>query len=164
MVYIVCGISGCGKSSIAKRLADKLGLPFRDGDNYHTEANKLKMRNGVPLEDEDRWPWLKSIKDDIVRFPNAVFACSALKKKYREFLAQGLQNQIVFIFLSVTIEILRNRLECRKDHFFNPNLLNSQLIALEVPTENESSNYSVFVFSNDFETADKSVLAILDNL
>lgn len=136
MIAIVCGVSGTGKSTIAKLLADALTLPFYDGDDFHPDANVEKMKSGVPLNDDDRQPWLELLANEIASWENgggAVLACSALKENYRQVLAAKCHGRIEWIMLHGTAELLNERLTSRKGHFFDLRLLASQLSALELP-------------------------------
>ncbi len=140
---IVMGSSGCGKSTVAAEVASILGIPCLDADDYHTPENKEKMRKGVPLTDEDRWPWLHAVGENMRRFDDCVLACSALKRRYRaylrgEYAPEGTDAlapviQIAVVQLEVPAYLLQRRLEARKTHFAGPLLISSQLTALEPP-------------------------------
>ncbi|MUP45737.1 NADP-dependent phosphogluconate dehydrogenase [Gramella sp. BOM4] len=135
-IYIVMGVAGVGKTSTAKGLAEKLQIPFYEGDEMHSVENIEKMKNGTPLTDEDRKAWLQKIADTInnVQHKNgAVFTCSALKERYREFLMDQTQLSFEWIYLYETKEAIRSRMQSGKDHFFNPELLQSQFDTLEPP-------------------------------
>jgi carbohydrate kinase (thermoresistant glucokinase family) len=135
MIYILMGVSGSGKTTVGKALADKLMIPFFDADDFHTSSNIIKMKSGLPLNDEDRMPWLNSITENMLvweQTQGAVFACSALKESYREvFINAGIP--ITWIFLDGDYQLILERLENRKSHFFNPVLLKSQFATLEPP-------------------------------
>ena len=137
---VVMGVSGSGKSTISERLAARLGWRFEDGDRYHPPANVAKMSAGQPLTDEDRWPWLQAIADEIDRLSaagqRAVVACSALKRAYRDILVHG-RNDIRIVFLNGTQELIADRLAARKGHFMPPGLLASQFRALQPPQPDE---------------------------
>jgi carbohydrate kinase (thermoresistant glucokinase family) len=139
MVYVVMGVSGCGKSTIASELARRLNLPFHDADDYHPQSNIDKMRSGVPLEDGDREPWLKIISEEIAgwnRSGGAVLACSALKEKYRAILrGENPPQDLIFICLAGAKETILRRMKAREGHFMPPDLLDSQFAALEEPRE-----------------------------
>jgi gluconokinase len=135
-VIFIMGVSGCGKTTIGKALAEQLHFSFMEADDFHPLANKDKMQQGIPLTDTDRWPWLKSLRAAMeLTFPNGVVvACSALKESYRSVLEENLNPlHVQWVYLEGTVETLRQRLEQRKGHFMNPNLLPSQLATLEVP-------------------------------
>jgi gluconokinase len=138
---VVMGVSGSGKSTIADRLAERLGWSYEDGDRFHPASNIAKMRAGQPLTDEDRWPWLQAISDEIDRIckegEHAVIACSALKRAYRDVLVHG-RGDVRIIFLNGTRLLIANRLAVRKDHFMPPGLLDSQFKTLEPPEASEN--------------------------
>jgi gluconokinase len=137
---VVMGVSGSGKSTIADRLAARLGWRYEDGDRFHPPANVAKMSAGQPLTDEDRWPWLQAIADEIDRLSaarqRAVVACSALKRAYRDILVHG-RDDIRIVFLNGTQELIADRLAARKGHFMPPGLLASQFRTLEPPQPGE---------------------------
>ncbi|UGY04937.1 gluconokinase [Bradyrhizobium quebecense] len=137
---VVMGVSGSGKSTIADRLAIRIGWRFEDGDSFHPPSNVAKMHSGQPLTDEDRWPWLRAIANEIDRTcgvrERAVIACSALKRSYRDILVHG-RDDIRIVFLDGTEELIATRLAARKDHFMPPGLLASQFKTLEPPTPDE---------------------------
>jgi gluconokinase len=134
------GVSGSGKSTIAERLAARLGWRYEDGDKYHPPANVAKMSAGHPLTDEDRWPWLQAIADEIDRTctqgERAVVACSALKRAYRDILVHE-RNDVRIVFLNGTQDLIAARLAARKGHFMPPGLLTSQFKTLEPPQPTE---------------------------
>jgi gluconokinase len=138
---IVMGVSGSGKSTIGETLAERLGWSFEDGDRFHPAINVAKMSAGHPLTDEDRWPWLQAIADEIDRVckagQRAVIACSALKRAYREVLVHG-RDDIRIVFLDGTQDLIAARLAARKGHFMPPGLLASQFKTLEPPASNEN--------------------------
>jgi len=127
------GVTGSGKSTVGKLLAQQLGWKFFDGDDFHSPANIEKMRRGMPLNDDDRRPWLEAIRESICkmveRSENAVIACSALKHSYRQMLR--ITGEVVFVYLKANIDIVRERLKNRTGHFMNPNLIQSQFDTLE---------------------------------
>jgi gluconokinase len=137
---VVMGVSGSGKSTIADRLAARLGWRYEDGDKYHPPANVAKMSAGHPLNDEDRRPWLQAIADEIDRTckasQHAVVACSALKHAYRDILVHG-HDDVRIVFLNGTQELIAGRLAARKGHFMPPGLLTSQFRTLEPPQPGE---------------------------
>jgi gluconokinase len=139
---VVMGVSGSGKSTIAEALSARLGWRCEDGDKFHPASNVAKMSAGQPLTDEDRWPWLKAIADEIDRLcgkdQHAVFACSALKRSYREVLVHG-RDDVRLIFLDGTQALIAGRLAARKGHFMPPGLLDSQFSTLERPATDETA-------------------------
>jgi gluconokinase len=139
---IVMGVSGSGKSTIGAALAERLGWPFEDGDRFHPASNVAKMHAGHPLTDEDRWPWLQAIADEVDRACEAgehvVIACSALKRAYRDVLIHG-RSDVRLIYLNGSQSLIAGRLAERKGHFMPPGLLTSQFQTLEPPGEDEKA-------------------------
>lgn len=131
---IVMGVSGCGKSTVGSMLGERLGAPFKDGDDLHPEANKAKMGAGIPLDDDDRKPWLAEIGRALRRSQDAgaplIIACSALKRSYRDQLRHH-APEVVFVHLSGNRETLLARMNARENHFMPSSLLDSQLSTLE---------------------------------
>lgn len=135
MVVVVMGVSGCGKTTVGKLLADKLDLPFYDADKFHPTSNVEKMKSGKPLNDDDRKPWLEELANQIMEWNSekgAVLACSALKESYRQLLVSK-SNEVQFVYLIGDRDIILRRMNARKDHYMPPELLNSQFDALEEP-------------------------------
>src|ERR1019366_8639846 len=137
---IVMGVSGSGKSTIGDQLAQRLGWSYEDGDKFHPASNVAKMSAGHPLTDEDRWPWLQAIADEIDRVcesgRHAVIACSALKRAYRDILVHR-RSDVRVVFLKGSEALIANRLAQRKGHFMPPGLLASQFKTLEPPGPDE---------------------------
>ena len=141
MVVIIFGVSGAGKTTIGQLLAEEFGWRFYEADDFHSQANTDKMRQGVPLTDEDRWPWLESLRQVIKRClaagENAVLACSALKEAYRRRLR--LNADVKLVFLRGDYELIANQLRQRRGHFMNPVSLQSQFADLEEPKPTEGA-------------------------
>ena len=143
---VVMGVSGCGKSTIGAMLAERLGLPFADGDDFHPEVNKTKMAAGTPLDDEDRIPWLNEIGQSLAEGgpshsakhgqPVPVIACSALKRSYRDLLRSHAPG-LVFVYLAGDPAVLSRRLAGRSHEYMPATLLQSQLATLEEPDDDE---------------------------
>ena len=135
MAVLLMGVSGAGKTTVGKLLASQLGWEFADADDYHSAANVEKMRNGIPLTDADREPWLESLRSVIVEWiaagKNGVLACSALKKEYRDRLVVGPEVRVVY--LKGDRELLRERLLLRRGHYMKEVMLESQIATLEEP-------------------------------
>ena len=133
------GASGCGKTTVGKRLAVETGWPFYDGDDYQPKGNLMKMTQGMALTDQDRLPWLRALHDlaaGIVRGQRShgILACSALKQHYREIL-QGNLGGIAYVYLKANYTLLEARLKERKGHYFKSDLLATQMEILEEPTD-----------------------------
>lgn len=133
---IVMGVSGSGKTSVGRSLAEKLGWDFYDADDFHPPANVAKMASGTPLDDSDRAPWLAALHDRISSSLKAdqpgVLACSALKDRYRRQLMDGNQG-VQVVYLKGSYELIWSRMEKRTDHYMKPHMLKSQFDALEEP-------------------------------
>jgi gluconokinase len=138
---IVMGVSGSGKSTIAAKLAERIGWRCEDGDRLHPASNVAKMSAGHPLTDEDRWPWLQAIANEIDRVSEAgdraVIACSALKRAYRDILVHD-RKDVRIIYLEGSQQLIADRLASRKGHFMPAGLLDSQFKTLEPPTPDEN--------------------------
>ncbi|HXS11081.1 MAG TPA: gluconokinase [Acidobacteriaceae bacterium] len=140
MIVVLMGVSGSGKTTIGTLLAQRTGTVFADADDYHPQANKDKMRAGIPLNDDDRQPWLE-ILNGLLRGwyqsgEGGVLACSALKEKYRQTLANGIPaNAMTFVWLDPSTDVLTERVAARHHEYMNPHLLNSQIATLEPPKD-----------------------------
>lgn len=139
MIVIIFGVSGAGKTTVGKLLAEEVGWHFYEADDFHSRANIDKMRRGIPLTDADRWPWLESLRQLIERSlkagENAVLACSALKRAYRERLR--VSDEVKFVFLRGDYALIEKQLRRRHGHFMDPDLLRSQFADLEEPKPDE---------------------------
>jgi len=136
MVYIVMGVSGCGKTTVGTLLANEKKVPFFDADDFHPEDNIQKMQAGLPLNDDDREPWLNILSEKIREWNDesgAVLACSALKKSYRNTLTSE-SSEVTFIWLDGSYDLIKSRMQKREGHYMPPDLLQSQFDALEPPS------------------------------
>lgn len=153
--FVVMGVSGCGKSSVAMKLAEREGGYFLDADDFHPAENRDKMSAGIPLTDEDRWSWLdtlnKELKNHSTEGKSIFLACSALRQTYRDRLGEGLTN-LHFIYLKGSRELIEQRLQQRQGHFMSPALLESQFDILEEPRD------AIVV------SVDDALSAIIDNI
>ncbi|XP_072137680.1 probable gluconokinase [Mobula birostris] len=162
MILVLMGVSGCGKTTVSSSLAEKLGWKFYDADDYHSEENKEKMAKGIPLNDEERIPWLCTLQEILLREyllgASVILACSSLKRMYRRILMgehriikRKLENpeeqkysqfdfnkDILFVYLHGSIELIIKRLETRRGHFMSASLLQSQFDTLEPPEDTEN--------------------------
>jgi len=140
---VLMGVSGCGKSTIGRLLAEKLDCPFVEGDELHDTGNIEKMRSGIALDDTDRWPWLDRVavatRNALGKNETAVAACSALKAAYRQRLAEAIGAPTLFVLLDVGSAELERRLQLRTGHFMPAGLLSSQLEILEKPEVSASA-------------------------
>ncbi|MBW4095447.1 MAG: gluconokinase [Acidobacteria bacterium] len=139
-VLVIMGVSGSGKSTVAGILAGQLGWDLEEGDDLHPQENVDKMAAGIPLTDEDRWPWLDTISSWIVEHTMAgipgIITCSALKKSYRDRLRE---KNVVFVHLAGSKQQIQQRLTARMDHFMPATLLDSQIATLEPPGDDENT-------------------------
>lgn len=131
LAYVVMGVSGCGKSTVGRALAERLNLGFHDGDDLHPSGNVAKMVRGEPLTDVDREPWLRAVGAELR--PDTVMACSALRRRYRDLLREIAPADVLFIYLHGTRETLIERMRHRNGHFMPVDLLDSQIATLEEP-------------------------------
>ncbi|MEN5277093.1 gluconokinase [Brucella sp. TWI432] len=131
---IVMGVSGSGKSTVGERLAEALHLPFLEGDSLHPQSNVDKMVAGIPLQDDDRWPWLDLIAERLATGESGIIiSCSSLKRSYRERLRKAAHGPLLFIFLDGSFEVLHEHMGHRTGHFMPLAMLESQLATLESP-------------------------------
>ena len=139
-LVVVMGVSGAGKSTVGGRIADALGLPFADADEFHPAANIAKMSSGQPLTDADRWPWLAAIGAHLAahRGRGCVVTCSALKRGYRDALRQAAPD-LRLVFLTGDPALVAARQAARQGHFMPPSLVASQFATLEAPAPEEGA-------------------------
>ena len=162
---IFMGVCGSGKTTLAERTAHHLnGAPIIEADTCHPTANREKMRSGVPLTDEDRWPWLDALNLAMREStaPFVVVTCSALRRVYRERVAQGLQGGVLFFLLDAPREVLAKRLTARKHEYMPPTLLESQLATLERPDSDECAH--IISVAGSEEASFQEIVNVLDKL
>jgi gluconokinase len=136
VIVILMGVSGSGKTTVGRHLAEKLHWQLLDADDFHPPANIEKMSRGIPLEDSDRWPWLDRLNEMVraaeARGENVLLACSALKARYRDRLARDCKD-VKLVYLKGDFDLIESRLMARKGHYMKAGLLKSQFAALEEP-------------------------------
>ncbi len=140
MKLVFMGVCGCGKTTVALRIAEILGSScVIEADVHHSPEMKDKMRSGTPLTDEDRWPWLDRLNHEMRNSSDewTVATCSALKRRYRERLARGLEGEVHFIFLNAPRAVIQERIAQRQHEYMPASLLDSQYAALEIPESDE---------------------------
>lgn len=136
MIVIIMGVSGCGKTTIGTQLAQEIGTPFFDADDFHPQTNIDKMSNGIALNDDDRLPWLLLLANKIEDWSvqkGGVLACSALKETYRQILSSKVKN-IKWVYLNGSHLVIKERIEKRNSHYMSSDLLTSQFNTLEIPS------------------------------
>ncbi|POH35475.1 gluconokinase [Sinorhizobium americanum] len=137
---VLMGVAGCGKSSVGAALATRLGAVYFDGDDLHPAANIAKMSQGIPLQDEDRWPWLTRVGEALAAGTGpTIIGCSALKRAYRQHIENTAGGPVTFIHLAGTVEVIERRMKERQGHFMPAALLASQFAALEPPAPDENA-------------------------
>ena len=145
-VFVIMGVSGCGKSTVGSALAEKLKVSFYDGDDFHPPENVAKMASGKPLNDDDRYPWLERLYDliseHLARDEGAVIACSALKKRYRDQLRRG-NDGLSIVYLEGSFELIWERMAARQNHYMKADMLQSQFDVLEPPSPQNTLIISV---------------------
>ena len=135
---VIMGVSGCGKSTVGAALGAALGIPYRDGDDLHPAANVEKMRAGVPLSDEDRWPWLDRVAEVLREDAPVIVGCSALRRVYRDRIRAGGGGPVQFVHLVGSRNVIAARMAARTGHYMPTTLLDSQFATLEPPGPDEA--------------------------
>ena len=136
---VVMGVSSCGKTTVGEALAATLHAQFVEGDRLHPTANVAKMSAGLPLTDDDRWPWLAQVGESLRGDKAVIASCSALKKIYRQRIIESARRPVAFILMHGAKSLLQQRIAARKGHFMPPSLLDSQIATLEIPGSDETA-------------------------
>ena len=161
---VVMGVSGVGKTSVADEIVTRTGWNFVEGDDLHPETNRAKMAAGTPLDDDDRWPWLRRIADWIgeqeAEGRDAVVTCSALRRSYRDLLRDG-HPSVRFVHLQAPAQLIKNRVDNRRGHYMPPSLLASQLATLE-PLGPDEPGFGVETTGSPVEVADDVLQRLVD--
>jgi gluconokinase len=140
---VIMGVSGCGKSSVGEGLAQRLGIPYRDGDDLHPVANVEKMRAGIALTDADRWPWLDRVAAVLAKEAPVIVGCSALRLAYRDRIRAGAGGVVQFVHLTGSRDLIAGRMAQRSGHYMPTSLLDSQFAALEPPGPEEALSIDI---------------------
>jgi gluconokinase len=168
-VWLITGPAGSGKTTVAQYLATELNLPYVEGDDWHTKANKDKMQNGIPLSDGDRWDWLGALREEALRqlqtSDNVVVTCSALKHKYRDVMrVASVENRNVevhFIYLKVDEATLKERVAHRQGHYMKDSMVQSQMEALEEPDLRQEPDVIPVESRKDAKEVQRNALELL---
>ena len=136
---VIMGVTGSGKTTVGKALAQSMGSDFIEGDDLHPADNITRMSSGIALTDDDRWQWLARVGQGLANQEGVIASCSALKRRYREAIAEAARKPVLFVFLRGSRGLLEERLRLRKGHFMPATLLESQLAILEAPDPDESA-------------------------
>ncbi|RMZ79116.1 hypothetical protein DV738_g3451, partial [Chaetothyriales sp. CBS 135597] len=169
-IWVVGGPAGSGKSTVGHHLAEELSIPYIEGDDFHPQANKDKMGSGIPLDDQDRWDWLITLRDEAVKQlhssnSSVIVTCSALKRKYRDVIRIASYGhpsvQVHFIYLKVDEATLQKRVAARVGHYMKENMVQSQLDQLEAPGDDERDVLTVDVTNVDRETVKANALSLV---
>ncbi|WP_454905673.1 gluconokinase [Aggregatibacter sp.] len=161
--FILMGVSSTGKTSVGTEVAHRLGIKLIDGDDLHPRANIIKMDEGHPLNDEDRAPWLERIRDAAFSLEHksevGIIVCSALKKKYRDQIRDG-NNNVKFLFLHGSYDVILERMRQRKGHYMKESMLKSQFETLEVPGADEPDVISIDINAPFDEVVERCIQAL----
>lgn len=152
------GVSGSGKSAVGSLLSKQLGIPFQDGDDLHPKSNVEKMSSGIPLTDEDRWPWLDLCAEELNKPGGAIVACSALKRIYRDRIKSKAKD-VIFLHLDGSSELLFERMNNRQGHFFKKEMLQSQLDTLE-PLQSDENGFTIDVSGTEAEIVKQAAMKL----
>ncbi len=140
---VIMGVAGCGKSSVGAALSEHLDIPYRDGDDLHSTEAVEKMRAGIPLDDDDRWPWLDRIADTLRSEAPLIIGCSALRRVYRDRIRAGAGGEVTFVHLAGDRDLIASRMASRAGHYMPLSLLDSQFATLEKPGPDEAIEVTI---------------------
>lgn len=140
---VIMGVAGCGKSTVGAALSEQLDIPYRDGDDLHSTEAVEKMRAGIPLTDDDRWPWLDRIADALASDAPLIIGCSALRRTYRDRIRAGAGGAVTFVHLAGDRDLIASRMAMRAGHYMPLSLLDSQFATLERPGPDEAVEVTI---------------------
>ncbi len=140
---VIMGVAGCGKSTVGAALSEQLDIPYRDGDDLHSADTVEKMREGIPLNDDDRWPWLDRIADALESDAPLIIGCSALRRSYRDRIRAGAGGPVTFVHLAGDRDLIASRMASRAGHYMPLSLLDSQFATLERPGPDEAIEVTI---------------------
>ncbi|MGL4198718.1 MAG: gluconokinase [Allorhizobium sp.] len=140
---VIMGVAGCGKSTVGAALSEQLDIPYRDGDDLHSTEAVEKMRAGIPLTDDDRWPWLDRIADALESDAPLIIGCSALRRVYRDRIRAGAGGEVTFVHLAGDRDLIASRMAARSGHYIPLSLLDSQFATLERPGPDEAIEVTI---------------------
>lgn len=140
---VIMGVAGCGKSTVGAALSEQLEIPYQDGDDLHSAAAVEKMRAGIPLTDDDRWPWLDRIANTLKSDAPLIIGCSALRRTYRDRIRAGAGGPVTFVHLAGDRDLIASRMASRSGHYMPLSLLDSQFATLEKPRPDEAIEVTI---------------------
>ncbi len=140
---VIMGVAGCGKSTVGAALSEQLRIPYQDGDDLHSADAVDKMRAGIPLTDDDRWPWLDRIADALSEDAPLIIGCSALRRAYRDRIRAGSGGPVTFVHLAGDRDLIASRMASRSGHYMPLSLLDSQFATLERPGPDEAIEVTI---------------------
>lgn len=140
---VIMGVAGCGKSTVGAALSEQLQIPYEDGDDLHSADAVDKMREGIPLTDDDRWPWLDRIADALKSDAPLIIGCSALRRSYRDRIRAGAGGPVTFVHLAGDRDLIASRMAARSGHYMPLSLLDSQFATLERPGPDEAIEVTI---------------------
>jgi gluconokinase len=155
---VIMGVAGCGKSTVGETLSRRIGVSYRDGDEFHTSEAVEKMRRGIPLTDEDRWPWLERIAKTLNDSAPLIIGCSALRRIYRDTIRAGAGGPVTFVHLVGSRALIAGRMASRDGHYIPLSLLDSQFATLEAPGPDEAITVDIDQSTTDIVA---EILALL---